>query len=212
MQTWWKNPKVTGTAAYLLTSFLSMTMRLKVHKHSSITATKPYLFAFWHGKQFLPALMLNKLHHTPSCAMVSPSRDGAILAVMLGKLGYTVTRGSSRDGGLRALLAMKKSLTQGSSVGFGIDGPIGPLYKVKPGMVFLAQKSQIKIIPVGSAFSRYWIFDKAWDKFQLPKPFCKAVLVLGEPFIVHDKDNIEAACVKLEKLLQKAEQEARALI
>lgn len=209
---WWKNPKFSGTGAYILTKCLSITLRYKIQKHTAIDQTAPYLFAFWHGQQWLPALLLNKHHDTPSCVMVSPSRDGAILAILLEKLGYSVTRGSSRDNGLRALLAMKTSLAAGRSVGFGIDGPIGPIYKVKPGIAFLAQKCQVPIIPVGSAFSKSWIFHKAWDKFSLPKPFARASLVLGEPIMVDADADLEAVCKQIELQVQSSEQTAQQLL
>lgn len=208
MRKWWKNPKIVGKAAYWLLRILKLTMRITIHKHASIDHQTPYLFAFWHGKQFLPAAMVTDMHKTPMCAMTSPSRDGAILAVMLQNLGYDVIRGSSRDGGMRALLAMKKLLDSGTSVGFGIDGPIGPIHVIKPGIAYLAQKCQVKIIPVGCGFSRYWTFNKAWDKFELPKPFSRGVLVLGEPITVNVDADIKEVCLNLEQIMHQTEQAA----
>jgi lysophospholipid acyltransferase (LPLAT)-like uncharacterized protein len=212
MQTWWKNPRVVGKAAYWLMRFLKCTMRIKVKINATIDPKTTYLFAFWHGKQFLPAAMIFNTHKTPMCVMTSPSRDGAMLAVFLEKIGYEVIRGSSRDGGAAALINMKTKLEAGTSIGFGIDGPIGPIHVVKPGVAFLAQKCKVKIIPVGSAFSRYWIFSKAWDKFQLPKPFSKAALVLGDPFEVNANVDLKQACLDLEKSLHAADEEAASIL
>lgn len=212
MQTWWKNPGIIGKAAYYLMCFLKKTMRIKIHRHATIDPKEPYLFAFWHGKQFLPAAVIFQQHATPMCVMTSPSRDGAMLAVFLEKIGYEVIRGSSRDGGAKALINMKSKLEKGTSIGFGIDGPIGPIHIVKPGIAFLAQKCNIKIIPVGSAFSKRWVFSKAWDKFQLPKPFAKAALVLGEPFEVQVGADLKQSCLDLEKRLHQVESEAALLM
>lgn len=212
MRAWWKQPKFLGTIAYWFTKILTATLRIKITVNHKINPKAAYLFAFWHGKQFLPAPSVISLHQSAMCAMVSPSNDGAILAVMLQKIGYEVIRGSSRNSGTRALLSMKQKLEHGTSIGFGIDGPIGPIYKVKPGIAFLAQKCNIQIIPMGSAYSRYWVFNKAWDKFVLPKPFSKAVLVIGEPFSIAADLDIAEACLEVEQRLNAIEQQALALL
>ena len=212
MKKWWKNPKLAGTTAFWLLRSLAITLRTKLYKHESIDHNTTYLFAFWHGEQFLPSQIIINQHKTPMCVMVSPSRDGAILTTYLEKIGYEIIRGSSRDGNVRVLIGMKSKLAQGYSLGFGIDGPIGPIYVVKPGMIFLAQKCNVKIVPVGSAFSKYWTFNKAWDKFKLPKPFAKAVLVYGEPFSVDPEADVNQMCVELENKIKLAEQRAYDLL
>lgn len=212
MQNWWKNPRIVGNAAYYVMHLLRATLRVKVKISPLVDPNTPYLVAFWHGKQFLPAVMLNKHHNTPRCAMVSPSRDGAMLAVFLEKSGYQVIRGSSRDSGTRALMATKERLEGGSSIGFAIDGPIGPIHVIKPGITFLAQKCNTKIIPIGVAYKKFWIFHKAWDKFQLPKPFTKAVLIMGAPFSVKADEDLKDACLFLEKRMQEVQREANELL
>ncbi len=212
MQNWWKNPRIVGNAAYYVMHLLRFTMRIQVKISPLVDPKTPYLIAFWHGKQFLPAVILNKYHDTPRCAMVSPSRDGAMLAVFLEKSGFQVIRGSSRDSGTRGLLETKRRLEEGSSIGFAIDGPIGPIHVIKPGIAFLAQKGNAQIVPVGVAYKKFWTFHKAWDKFQLPKPFSKAVLIMGEPFSVKEDADLKEACLLLEKRMQMIEQEANDLL
>ncbi len=203
--------RVIGYAAYFLTFLLGKTLRVSTLKHSSYDPKRPYLFAFWHGKQLLPVLQL--VHHqTARAVLVSPSRDGDILSTCLEKLGYEVVRGSSRHRNIEALVGMMRKLKTGYSLGFGIDGPIGPIYKVKPGMTHMAQKFKIPIIPVGSAFSRRWVVNKAWDKYEIPKPFSKAVFYLGEPFEVLEGADLDASNAVLEGLIQAAEARAVALL
>ncbi len=212
MRNWWKDPKIIGSAAYIAMLLLRCTLRTKFIRHPDYDPKTTYVFYFWHGKQLLPAMLTIQVLNIPMCALVSPSRDGGMLAAFLEKIGYIVIRGSSRDNGLRALLQMKSILSKGISVGFAPDGPIGPIYKVKPGVVFLAQKQQLKIVPVGSAFSSCWTFNKAWDKFQVPKPFSKAAMVFAKPVSISADDDIQATCAKLEKLLHQVEEQAAALV
>jgi len=203
--------QILGRLAYYLTFLLQKSIRMVVVKHPDYNPEQQYLFAFWHGKQLLPVWTLVQ-HKTKRAVLVSPSKDGDLLAVWLKKLGYEIVRGSSRHRNISALAAMIRKLKAGYSLGFGIDGPIGPIYKVKPGMTHMAQKLKIPIIPVGSAFSRKWVVEKAWDKYEIPKPFTKAVLYLGKPIYVKLDEDLEAWNRKLEGYIQEAEAQALALL
>lgn len=211
---WWKrNPKLIGISAYYIFRTLAFTLRVKVQVHGGIDRAQPYLFAFWHGKQLLPSLLAVNYGFTHNtCAMVSPSRDGSLLTAYLNKAGFQIIRGSSRDNGYAALLNLKSKLHQNVSVSFAVDGPIGPQYSIKPGIIYLAKKTGLPIVPIGTAFSNAWIFKKAWDKFQIPKPFARARLVLGDPFFVPDNMTIEEALEQLGEKLHVVEQQAYKLI
>jgi len=203
--------QLLGNLAYILVSVLAKTLRVTIVKHPDYDPKTPYLFAFWHGKQLLPVLTLTQ-HQTRRAVLVSPSRDGDLLSICLTRLGYETIRGSSRHRNVESLVGMIRKLKVGCSLGFGIDGPIGPLHQVKPGMTHLAQKLNIPIIPVGSAFQRAWIFHKAWDKYALPKPFSKAILYLGKPLIIQPGADLNLENRALEKNIHQAEAEAAALL
>lgn len=200
--------KIIGNICYYVFKFLQFSLRLKIIKHPEYDIKKPYLFAFWHGKQLLPVLKL-KDHKTFKTALVSPSRDGEILATLLRKLGILVLRGSSRDSNIKSLKAMIKRIKNNHTIGFGIDGPIGPIYKVKPGMTYLSQKYQIPIVPIGSYFESKWVFEKAWDKFEIPKPFSKSTMYYGQPYIVGKTEDLEQANLTLEEKIRQIELEAK---
>lgn len=208
----WKNPKFLGKVIYLVMWLLRSTLRVKINKHATIDPNKAYLFAFWHGKQLLPSFLLHAQIKTRRCAMVSPSYDGTILATYLQKMGFETIRASSSKNNIAGLMQLKRNIEQNVSVGFGVDGPTGPIHNAKPGMIYLAQKCNVPIIPVGTAIKHFWIFNKAWDKFQLPKPFTRAALVLGEPFMVHADMDSEIACKALDEYIHKADRDAFDLI
>ena len=54
----------------------------------------------------------------------------------------------------------------------------------------MSKKFNIPLVFLGSYFSRKWILHKAWDKFEIPKPFSKAVLYVSAPLVV-TSENIE---------------------
>lgn len=192
-----------GTLAYGLSWLLGKTLKIRIFKGSKYQSNKPYLFAFWHGKQFLLMLTFNQ-HQTPKAVLVSPSKDGDILSTWAKKMGYSVVRGSSRRDNTAGLLGMIRLLKKNYSMGFGIDGPLGPIYKVKPGMTHLAQKLGIEIVPIGIAFDRKWVFHKAWDKFELPKPFSRAVCFLGDPIFVSESEDLTQTNLNLEQKIHEA--------
>lgn len=54
---------------------------------------------------------------------------------------------------------------------------------MKKGPIQLASLTGAGVIPITINASRYWSV-KSWDKFQLPKPFCKLTLILGDKIFV----------------------------
>lgn len=199
-----------GMLAYTLSKIIFLSLRIRVKQHPNYDKKCPYLFAFWHGKQFLPVMQLVK-HTTPKIALVSPSKDGDILSWWLKLLNYDVLRGSARDKNIQCTIQMLRKLKQGYSLGFGVDGPIGPIHIAKPGMGFLAQKSALLIVPLGSYLQRKWTFNKAWDKYQLPMPFSKVFYYIGEPIKVPLSLKPEEFSSQLTNTLIEAEQKAKAL-
>ena len=100
------------------------------------------------------------------------------------KLGWSVIRGSSTDGGKKAYEQMIKSLDKPGTV-FAItpDGPQGPAKIPKAGAIRAAQKTGAIIIPAAGQSTKHWSF-KNWDTFYLAKPFGKIVQLFGEPIIL----------------------------
>jgi lysophospholipid acyltransferase (LPLAT)-like uncharacterized protein len=144
--------------------------------------------------------------------LVSPSKDGDLLEGWLQKLGYVVVRGSSRTKNVAGTKKLIRTINSGVCMGWGIDGPIGPIYKVKPGMTYLAQKLKVAIVPVGCALSKKWVFEKAWDRFEIPKPFSKTVFVIGEPIFISEEMDLPACNAALEKKLEAVQRQAESAL
>ena len=66
------------------------------------------------------------------------------------------------------------------------------------------------IIPVATSAKWRWILKKPWDKYLLPVPFTKAVIVYGEPVVVDGttEAELESKRQDLEKALQTITGEA----
>ena len=94
------------------------------------------------------------------------------------------------------------------------DGPRGPAMEMKIGTPWIAAMAGAWTIPITWAGDRVWRF-KSWDRFQVPKPFSKAVVLIGDPLPPIEKkvEAIEAFRVTLEQkmneLVLKAEEQVR---
>ncbi|MBZ4684181.1 MAG: hypothetical protein PWP46_1289 [Fusobacteriaceae bacterium] len=198
-----------GYMLYYLIKVVTLTMRNKVVKHKSVK-DKNYIYGFWHEKIIFPSLSLNYLKKVTT--LVSPSSDGEMLSVILKKFGYEVIRGSSNDKNIRSLMSMIKHLKKGYSLGIAVDGPRGPIYQIKPGIIFMSQKTGVEIVPIGGAFSKKIVFEKAWDKFQFPLPFSKSVTYIGEPIKIDKDVNIEEYIEIVNQKIHEANKEAERIL
>lgn len=196
---------------YSVTRILYGTLNVKVVYHSEYQQTKQYLGAFWHGKMFLP-IFVARTHQTKMAVLVSPSKDGDVICDLLNKIGYETVRGSSRKNNVASLAEMLRKLKAGYSIGVVVDGPLGPIYQVKPGIVHMAQKLGVEIIAVGTAFQKKWVFNNAWDRFELPKPFSRAVFYAGKPLMVPEEVNTREYAKVVEEALFEAQKMAEQLL
>ncbi len=166
------------------------------------TEGKNFIYAFWHGRQFL---LFHNHRHTGVVINASESRDGEIQAGVLRRFGFAVVRGSSKRKGERALLGLVDGLRKGKNVAIAVDGPRGPLHEAKQGAVYLAGKLGKPIVPVISSAKRRWMLEKIWDKYLLPVPFSKGVILYGAPIFVQGiaENELEAKRKELEAALSR---------
>ncbi len=168
---------------YALVRLLTKTLRVRIYLHPQVEEElrrHPLLFAFWHGRQFL---LVPHFASWDIALMSDLSWAGDIQTRILQRFGYTVVRGSSSHEGMRALLKLKKAVDGGHPAAFAVDGPHGPAFRAKPGVLFLAQKLGLLIAPVASSASSAWVLERTWCRYLLPKPFARCVAIVGKPVI-----------------------------
>jgi len=157
----------------------------------------PGIYAFWHGRQLA---LVKAIPVKGLVVLTSLSRDGELQSRILRRFGLEVVRGSSSRGGLGGLLALGRGLKAGRSVGMAVDGPRGPVYSAKPGAVALASRTATPIIPLGACFQKRWELTRAWDRFQIPKPFTIAWVALGAPIHIPTRLSPQELQEKVEEL------------
>ena len=169
----------------LIERLVSASLRCKWKDESGLaTATdgEPVIFCLWHNRLAI-SMMVHRRHPRKLAALVSASKDGALLAAVLGKFGVEQVRGSSSRRGPQALLELTSKGQQGYDLAVTPDGPKGPRYIVQAGVISLAQVTGFPIIAVTCNTFRKMSL-KSWDGFQIPLPFSRCELILNKPLLV----------------------------
>ncbi|MBN2029358.1 lysophospholipid acyltransferase family protein [bacterium] len=206
---------ILSTLAWLSIHSLYATLQIKSIGYEKLNHYKKngqkVIYAFWHGRQFL---LVRYMSNKNISIMSSTSRDGILQANILKKFKYEIISGSSAKSPVRALIGSIQKMRAGYDVGFAVDGPRGPLHKVKPGAIFLAKKMHVPIIPL-SFSAKPAIILNSWDHYMLPKPFSKSAIVFGEPFHPSQNfksDTINSECSNLENILNHITQQADKMV
>ena len=113
-------------------------------------------------------------------------------------------RQSEETGGVAGFRTLLRKLKSGKSVYVTGEIPPTPGRQVGRGTPALARLSGRPIVPVASASTRRAIFTKLWDEMQLPHPFGRFTVVMGEPLAVASADEEETAAQLLKQRLDAA--------
>ncbi len=140
----------------------------------------PVIYAVWHGLQYTFLAIPNRKNLS---ILISKSNDGEFISRALMQRGFSIIRGSHGRGGAEAVRKILKETKKGRCIAYNIDGPRGPAFVAKEGIVKVAQMAKIPIVPVSSDISPC-IRINSWDKYQTPLLFSKGVTVFGEPINV----------------------------
>ncbi len=146
------------------------------------------IFVIWHNRLALSPLMYRRRFEKrfPGrrvAGLVSASRDGGLMARIMELFGIEPIRGSSSRRGAQALRELVAAAKDGCDLVITPDGPRGPRYVIQPGVIAAAQLSGRPIVPV--SYHLTWKYRLAsWDQFQIPMPFTRIEVALGQPLWV----------------------------
>ena len=200
---------LTG-ATILKTLFL--TLRLRIEDRSGVLkedAGSPVIVCFWHNRILGITFAFDRIYPKKRAGvtvLTSPSKDGEILAQLVGAFGMKAVRGSSSRRGSRALLELVKLIRSGRDIAITPDGPRGPRYLLGPGIILLAQTTGTRIVPAHASFSRC-VRMKTWDGFIIPLPFSKVSVTIDKALAIPAEltaEEFETKRQNLEDLLKHA--------
>lgn len=188
--------------ASVLVSIYESTLRLEIegedHLRILVASKQNHIVAVWHT--FVTAAVFS-LHHRHFCIYSDHPRTDAyersathffreIGLKTLRSLGFDVLDASLGKQSAGVLNFIKK-IQSGTPAIVAPDGPHGPIYEAKPGVIYMAAKAGSMVVPIGASFSRR-VVGANWDDFSLPLPFSRVAFVIGAP-IEPPKDLSEAA-------------------
>jgi len=176
--------RLAGTVGAWLLRLWGATWRVQREVPESIRALERQghlmIHTFWHAH----ILSLSWAYRGRGVVvLVSRHGDGEYISQIIHRLGYGTVRGSSTRGGLRSLLEMARLGRMGYPLSVTPDGPRGPRRELQAGVLLIAQRSGLPIMPLASA-ARWCRFLDSWDRFELPLPFSRLLVTVGEPIHV----------------------------
>ena len=190
---------------YLYIKFTLFTSNVKIIFHDfDFTAyeKRQSIYATWHGRvMIMPIINPSKL---PSCAIVSDHNDGRLIGGVIEQAGVSLIFGSSNRRRISALKEIMAGIKQGLNFLITPDGPRGPARQVDGAIINIASNSQLPIIPGSCSAKSAKIFN-SWDKFMIPLPFNKIVIVFTQPLEVPKDISIEEKAKYNELLRQRLE-------
>jgi len=151
---------------------------------------KGLLYASWH-RGLIFAVYWYRNQKVVSIA--SASEDGELAAQAAKRFGWVTARGSSSRGGRRAFREMEEYINKGYKGGLVADAPRGPRFVSKLGIIYLAKRTGLPIIPVIWGADRYWKLN-SWDRMIIPKPFARIVTLFDDDYIHVPSDASREVC------------------
>lgn len=171
-------------------------------------AKQRVILAFWHDQ-----LLMMVLGYRGSGAklLISPSKDGELIARTMQLFGQGAVRGSSSRGGRAAFRSLVALGQEDVDLVITPDGPKGPRHELKEGVIQLARLTGRPVVPMAFACSRGKRFS-SWDRFLLPYPFGYGVYSFGEPVFFDSSEGTEGFCRRLRDAMAENQQRANACL
>lgn len=201
---WFQRVAAWLVAALVRTVDATLRYRLEDHSNHTVDPDRgPAIYCVWHNRLALSISIydrfVRRVARTPGmAAMVSASKDGALLAAILECLNVEPVRGSSSRRGPQALLELTTWAERGYDLAITPDGPRGPCYRAQAGVMSLAQITGRPIVPASYHLS-WKIRVRSWDRFQIPLPFSRCEVAMGKPIHVpRDADDAQREALRQE--------------
>ena len=210
---WIAAPLLAGIARLLWSTCRVETVAGSEVIERVVNDDSPYLPCYWHRDIFVCLMTIRSWIRRGFKAgvIISASVDGEVPAAIARAWGAEVVRGSATRTGALAMRDMHQLMKNGVSIVTAADGPVGPAYYFKPGVLLAARIGSAKLLPISCAADRAWHFD-TWDDFMLPKPFAKVALAVGEPVEVPRRatpEEEEALRIRLQDAVNSLQEQSK---
>ena len=197
---------------YYLGLAINRSLRLHVERiHLYEESVKKYghvIFAVWHQQTFVPIFYYR--NRNLSLITIHGTR-GDIITHVAERLGYRVVRlpkPEEAGRGVKRMVEFVQAVKQGSDACVAFDGPAGPAFCARPGVVYLSQQTGFPILPIAVDARPKWIARHRWDRYFIPLPFSRTIIAVGHPIVVERNAPIEDGVARLQTSLDALNAEA----
>jgi len=140
--------------------------------------------------------------------LTNRSFRGQVIAALAGHFGYhSIILNHKHGQELQQLL--DGLLQKHRCLAIAVDGPLGPLHRVRPSLVRLASQLKLVVVPFSVATQPKIVMRRRWDKMEIPLPFSRVLCGIGKPFKVPpdlQPDEIEAWMETIRKNIEETDQ------
>jgi lysophospholipid acyltransferase (LPLAT)-like uncharacterized protein len=145
---------------FVFLTLLRCTLKIKQVNSEKVTdgwkKGDNFIFCFWHGRLLMmPFANLRG----KGKVLISRHRDGELIARVMKFFKLGSIRGSFRKGTVSSIREIMNDLRKGYDVAITPDGPKGPRYTVKDGIVELARLTDKSIVPITYSASKKKLFS-----------------------------------------------------
>jgi lysophospholipid acyltransferase (LPLAT)-like uncharacterized protein len=166
-----------------------------------------YIYAFWHEDCLVPpfGFASARVH-----VIISRHADGEMIGEVCRHLRVPVVRGSTTRGGVEAV---RRILHNRRLIHLAMtpDGPRGPRRVLQAGIIYLAARTGIPIVPCGVGYADAWRLG-TWDRMAVPRPWSLVTCVSGTPVTVPaqaGKAELEMYRLRVERGMEAVSASAR---
>ena len=186
-----------GLLLFILLVMLRLTTKVKISGREKLRKNSNHIFCLWHS--FVPLALITAtplihavLDRAPQIWMQHPVWYMKPIHVLLRLTGVKkILLGSTGHSGRDAAELLLYHLRRGCSTVLNPDGPHGPAFVLKKGILHLSLKSGVPVVAVRFSSSAFRELN-TWDRKKLSYPFSTIEMEIGEPIHV-TKENFEYA-------------------
>jgi len=186
-----------GLLLFFLFIILRATIKVKITGREKLREDSNHIFCLWHS--FVPMALISAvpiipsvLDHASQVWMQHPVWYMKPIHILLRLMGVKkIILGSTGHSGRNAAELLADHLLQGCSTVLNPDGPHGPAFVLKKGILHLSLKSCVPVVALRFSSSSFFEL-KTWDRKKFAYPFSTIEMKIGEPIHVTN-DNFEYA-------------------
>jgi lysophospholipid acyltransferase (LPLAT)-like uncharacterized protein len=146
----------------------------------------------WHGTNLIALALHHTISPRPKQALIPPGIVGIAMSGWLEGAGFIplLLPKAGMGNPSAALKAMIRGLSQDGDVVIAVDGPYGPVGRVRPGTFWLGKMTGRPLVAVGFA-ARAAFRVPRWDRHLVPLPGARIAGVLGKPIRIARDQQID---------------------